>query len=114
MTQHLPIVADLGWTQGEITEALTGKLGPTWDDGDRALVSFVDELLHTVTVSDETFDKTARHFSNREIVELTMIPGFYRMLAGYVNVMRIPHEEAAPSFVKFANAPSKVHSQPKP
>jgi 4-carboxymuconolactone decarboxylase len=48
---------------------------------DRALVSFVDELCRTATVSEGTFDAVRELLGTPEIVELASTVGYYAMLA---------------------------------
>lgn len=110
MTQHVPVAKDLGWTDQHLTEVLTGKLNTPhfWDEADRAIHQYVIELLENVCVSDETFDAVARHLSRREIIEITMMPGQYRMLAGFLNAMKIPVVSVVdPAFLKWCNGPNK-------
>lgn len=48
---------------------------------ERVLVSFVDELCGTATVSDGTFDALRQLLEPPQIVELTTTVGYYTMLA---------------------------------
>ena len=47
---------------------------------ERILVSFVDELCRTRTVSDATFDAVRRLLGVRAVVELALTIGYYTML----------------------------------
>jgi 4-carboxymuconolactone decarboxylase len=47
---------------------------------ERVLVSFVDQLCETRTVSDETFDAVRRLLEVRAVVELALTIGYYTML----------------------------------
>lgn len=48
---------------------------------ERVLVSFVDELCGTRTVSDATFDTVRRLLGVRSVVELALTVGYYTMLS---------------------------------
>jgi 4-carboxymuconolactone decarboxylase len=50
-------------------------------DRERLLVSFVDELCATRTVTDATFDAAQRLLGIRAVVELALTIGYYSMLA---------------------------------
>jgi 4-carboxymuconolactone decarboxylase len=47
---------------------------------ERVLVSFVDQLCETRTVSEETFDAVRRLLEVRAVVELALTIGYYTML----------------------------------
>lgn len=54
-----------------------------FDDRERAVLSYVDELQRTRDVSDETFEGLRKHLSERQIVEVVVanaISGFYNLL----------------------------------
>ena len=50
----------------------------------------VDALLLISRTLPGPFEAAAAHLSNGELVEVVMICGFYRMLAGFLNSMRVP------------------------
>eukprot|EP00537_Pseudo-nitzschia_pungens_P012121 CAMPEP_0172396654 /NCGR_PEP_ID=MMETSP1061-20121228/26356_1 /TAXON_ID=37318 /ORGANISM="Pseudo-nitzschia pungens, Strain cf. pungens" /LENGTH=198 /DNA_ID=CAMNT_0013128585 /DNA_START=72 /DNA_END=668 /DNA_ORIENTATION=+ len=61
-------------------------------DREKALVAFAAELLHTSTVSDETYErtKTATGGNDSVLVEITSIVGYYTFVSYTLNVFRIP------------------------
>jgi hypothetical protein len=59
---------------------------------------FVDQVFTTTNVDDETFKATKPYFSERELVEITIMVGMYRMLAGFLNTFAIPMEEVTDNF----------------
>jgi 4-carboxymuconolactone decarboxylase len=78
---HLEPAATAG-VPAETIEVLRGepaRLGTR----ERVLVSFVDELCGTGTVSEGTFDAVRELLGPRETVELALTIGYYTML-GYV------------------------------
>lgn len=117
MTAHIHIAKGPGldWSDAKVTEAITGNLNTAefWDDGDRAVVKYADEVLHNVCVSDATFNEAAKHLTKGELVEATMIPGFYRMLAGHLNTMRVPVPAGGPGAKQIAqfNAPNRRQTE---
>jgi 4-carboxymuconolactone decarboxylase len=52
---------------------------------ERILVSFVDELCETRTVSDATFDAARRLLGVRAVVELALTIGYYTMLGSVMS-----------------------------
>ena len=76
---HSRLALEQGMTQEQI-DAL-----PDWaaksslfNDKQRAVLAYTDEMTRKVHVSDATFDALRPQFSNQQIVELTMT------IAGYI------------------------------
>ena len=81
--QHAAIAAAVGVGDEKIaavesSDLEAGCLLPA----ERAVLRFTRETLDDVGVSEETFDSASAHLSAREIVELLLVVGAYRMLAG--------------------------------
>lgn len=62
------------------------------DAQERAIVHFTAELLHTTTVSDETYAMTREAVGGKDavLVEITSIVGYYAFVSYTLNVFRIP------------------------
>ena len=55
-------------------DALPGwRESPLFDERERAALAFADEANRTLGVSDATFERARKHFSEREIVELVIL-----------------------------------------
>jgi 4-carboxymuconolactone decarboxylase len=80
--QHLV----LGQKVGLAPEACRALLYPEavgeFDDDERAVITMTDELFADDMVSDDTWARLARRWNEQQLVELLMLPGYYRMLAG--------------------------------
>lgn len=57
-----------------------------FDDRDRAVLAYVDEIHRGLVVSDATFAELRRHFDEEEIVEITWI----NAVEYYYNSMAVP------------------------
>ena len=78
---HAPIAAKAGLSPDIIAELKAGKR-PSGMAEDEALVyDFVTELTTTRKVSDETYARTKKAFSDQQIVDLTAVAGNYVMVA---------------------------------
>mmetsp|Transcript_5599 Transcript_5599/g.12216 ORF Transcript_5599/g.12216 Transcript_5599/m.12216 type:complete len:199 (+) Transcript_5599:138-734(+) len=74
-------------------EAVREKLVPLLEnDREKAVVTFTAELLHTSTVSDDTYETTKAALDNEDsvLVEITSIVGYYTYVSYTLNVFRIP------------------------
>jgi 4-carboxymuconolactone decarboxylase len=85
LAQHRLISVEAGLTQEQIDAAADPGSEHSWNDEDRMLLDFTAELLATHTVSDATWERLGTRFDDDQRVELLMLVGFYRMLAGVLN-----------------------------
>ncbi len=69
-----------------------------YNDTDRAVIRMVDELLERSEVSQQTWATLAKSFPDAELVELLLIAGFWRMIAGYLKTAKVPLDADVPSW----------------
>lgn len=89
--QHVAIALCAGVTDAEIV-ALTRDTGAGDTDRDRLLFAASDELNAGVTLSDATLKALRQQYDDRDITELVILVGHYRMLAGLLNTAALPLE----------------------
>ena len=78
---HVPIATKAGLS-GDIIAELKANKRPSKMAEDEALVyDFVTELTTTRKVSDETFARARKLFSDQQIIDLTAVAGNYVMVA---------------------------------
>ena len=96
--QHVLLGRRAGVTDAEMAR-LTGPVeGTGWATDDAALLDFVDELLSTSDVSDERWAVQRERWSDAQLLELVMLAGFYRMLAGFLNAVRVQPDGDLPGW----------------
>ena len=78
---HAPIAAKAGLSAGIIAGLKTGARPSGMAEDEAAVYDFVTELTTTRKVSDETYAKAKRVFSDQQIVDLTAVAGNYIMVA---------------------------------
>jgi 4-carboxymuconolactone decarboxylase len=96
--QHTRIGLDSGLSQAEV-ERLTVADPTGWSHDDSALIRLVDELCDADVVSEDTWDRLAVRWSERELLELLLLAGFYRMVSGMLNSVGValePHTQGWP------------------
>lgn len=93
--QHAPIGRRMGLTDIEI--ASLGQSGPAggWDDTDRAVIQFTDEVMAAGEASESTWEALTRNHDEIQLIELTLLVGYYQMLAGFLKTLRVPLEEGS-------------------
>lgn len=104
--QHTVIGRSAGLSDDEI-ERLADAGSGAWEEGDRALVAFVDELCGTECVSDATWQALRTRWSDAELLELLMLAGFYRMVSGLLISVGVALEPGTPGWPEGAT-PARV------
>lgn len=91
--QHVPIALDLGATQDQID-----ALGRS-DDGaacfsaaEKAALRFTREVVVDVRASEQALVEVRKHLSDREVVELIMMAGFYITLARLTETLGVEND----------------------
>jgi 4-carboxymuconolactone decarboxylase len=68
-----------------------------WGATDRALLNFTDQLIASTTVSDSAWDAVAAAYRQPDLmIELVMLIGFYRLLAGFLRTIRVERDPGLP------------------
>ena len=76
--QHVPkLAAGEGVSQEECDALREWRDSGLFDDRERATLGYVDAMTLEITVPDEVFAPLRAHFSDRQIVELTVMIGAY-------------------------------------
>jgi 4-carboxymuconolactone decarboxylase len=90
VNQHVPLhSAPEGLTQAE-TDALTDwHATGLFSERERAALAFTDASTREVDIPEPTFDALRRHFSERQIVELTVLIGTYNMHTRMCQALKI-------------------------
>lgn len=78
---HSPLAQKAGLSAEIIAELKAGTRPSNMAADEAAVYDFVTELTTTRKVSDETFAKAKRVFSDQQIVDLTAVAGNYIMVA---------------------------------
>lgn len=86
-----------------IAATLAKTLGPSQlSVRDAMLVSVVDELHDTSTISDGTWAELAAHFTSAQILEIIALTGYYHTISFMTNAVGVDLEAYAPRFSSVA------------
>ena len=92
-TKHVPIAMQAGASQEQI-DALPNWAGAScFNEQERAVLQYTDEVALNIRASDETFKKIAAFLSQKEIVELTTTIGYYGMVSRTLEALQIELED---------------------
>jgi alkylhydroperoxidase family enzyme len=91
--QHHAMALACGFTQAQIDGLQGWKTNGMFDESQRAVLAYVDELTTKPgRVDDATFAALAKHFKPNEIVELSLTATRYMGTAAFSNAMELKVE----------------------
>lgn len=91
--QHERISRDIGMSDALIDGIKAGPKAAIFDDTQRMVMNYVDDIVANVRASDVTFDPIKANFSVGELQELTMVIGFYMMTCRFLETFDIDIED---------------------
>jgi 4-carboxymuconolactone decarboxylase len=96
--QHVSIARQAGLTDAEITRVAQGatpgpegRTGPdsadpaSWAAEDATLLTAVDQLVADHVIGDAVWAELRGHYTDEQLIEVTLLAGHYAMLAGALN-----------------------------
>jgi alkylhydroperoxidase family enzyme len=96
--QHVRYSRELGIPDEEILGVRDPGHCPAFSDTDRRVIDLADELHDSVRVTRPTWTALEKVFTPSELVELVLIAGFWRMIAGFNNSAAIPLDAGVPGW----------------
>jgi len=96
--QHVRVARELGIAEEEILGVRDPERCKAYSDVDRAAIKAADEIHERAEVSPATWAVLQKAFGPEELVELLLVPGFWRMVAGYLKTAKVPLDEDVPSW----------------
>jgi AhpD family alkylhydroperoxidase len=89
LTHHRSLGSAAGLTDAEIESAVRGDHDHPWSTADRVLLDAADELLDRADLDDATWAALDGILDEEQRIELIVLVGFYRMLGGALNSLRV-------------------------
>jgi alkylhydroperoxidase family enzyme len=96
--QHVRVARDLKMSEEEILGVRDPGNCRAYSETDRAVIRMADELLDNSEVSLAAWTTLQKAFSNEELVELLLVAGFWRMIAGYLKSAKVALDAGVPSW----------------
>ena len=91
-TQHVPIALGVGVRQVQIDALPQWESSGQFDDAEKAILRYTDEVTMNIRVKDETFAAVRAIFSEEGVVELTTAIGFYGMVCRILETLQVELE----------------------
>jgi alkylhydroperoxidase family enzyme len=85
--QHIAIARAIGLSDTQTAALARGDA--LFSPRERALLAFTDELLDRPRVSDDTFAQACDWFPPREVVELMITIGYFRMIGALLTTLDV-------------------------
>jgi len=79
--QHTPVALQSGVSQAQLDAIGSWKESSSFDEEERAVLQYVDEVAQNIKVADATFEALNKHLNEQDIVEITLAIGWWGMLA---------------------------------
>ena len=97
---HVAAFADAARLTGEQVRAtVLGQAdAPCWSAAEQAMISAVDALHVSATLSEAEFVALSAHYDEAKIFEIILLCGFYRTVSYLANGLALPLEENAARF----------------
>ncbi len=89
LAHHARMARRAGLDEDALARVERGPEAPGWTARQRAMLSFVDELVGSRSVGDATWAAAAEHLSDAKLIELCLLVGHYEMLATTIGALRL-------------------------
>ena len=82
-----------------------GPSAAVFDDAQREVMAFTDDVVANVRASDATFEAVRKRLGDRALQELTMTVGYYMMVSRYLETFDVDIEEGEAPVVSVLGDP---------
>lgn len=107
--QHERIGRDLGMSEALITAIHAGPDAAVFDELQRMVMRYTDDVVKNVRASDATFKPLTERLSLQEMQELTVTIGYYMMVSRFLETFDVDIEAPGGKGVTFPDS-QKVKS----
>ncbi|MFI1014750.1 carboxymuconolactone decarboxylase family protein [Streptomyces sp. NPDC020965] len=85
LTHHRGFGLRAGLTETEVARTAAGPEAEGWSPHDAALLTAADELHRLAVISDDTWNQLAARYDTPQLIEVTVLAGYYRMWSAALN-----------------------------
>ncbi len=95
--QHAAVALEAGLSQEQIDSISNWRNSGEFNDEERAVLQYTDEVAQKVKVTDRAFNTLRNFFNEQSIVELTLTVGYYGMIARLLVPLQVEVDEGVGS-----------------
>jgi 4-carboxymuconolactone decarboxylase len=81
-----------GLTPEQVTALANWRDSNLFSEQQRALLAYTDAMTRDIEVAEPVFAEVQKHFSERQVVELSMLIGAYNMLTRFLKALKVDPE----------------------
>jgi alkylhydroperoxidase family enzyme len=97
----------VGLTDAQLRSIARGSAtDPCWSGHDALVIEAVDALYDTGTVDDALWARLAGEFADEQLLDLTLLCGWYHAISFVANAAGVEPEDWAPRFADVAGGPA--------
>jgi len=93
--QHKRLARKAGLAPEKIAALTEGGDLRVFDERERFVIDFTDQVVHHVKVNDAMFAQARERFGERQLAELVLTIGFYMMVSRFLENYEVDIEEPA-------------------
>jgi len=97
-SEHIRNAAAEGLSSDQIAVLTKRTAAGTWSDAERDLIEITDELCAGNDIADATWSRISGQWTDKELVEIVILVGYYRLVGMFTRALRIPVEEDVESW----------------
>jgi 4-carboxymuconolactone decarboxylase len=94
-THHTALAVQAGIPQAAVDDIGAGRVPVSLQPAEQAIANYICELFSPQSVSDATFAALARHFTPRQITDISLSATYYRALGTLVMAFGVEVESPA-------------------
>ena len=79
----------------DIERIIEGPDAPGWDPFEATLCRAADEIHDDGCIGDSTWDAMAREYDEQQLLQATMLVGYYHLVSYVLNSLGVPLEPGA-------------------
>jgi alkylhydroperoxidase family enzyme len=106
--QHERIGRELGMSDALIKAVHAGADDPAFDDVQRMVMRYTDDIVKNVRASDATFNPLKARLSLQEMQELTVTIGYYMTVSRFLETFDVDIEQPGTAGVKFPDSQKRT------
>ncbi|MBQ73756.1 MAG: carboxymuconolactone decarboxylase [Gammaproteobacteria bacterium] len=96
-SQHTVMAKAVGVTEAEIEQVILGAEG-NWNEFDKALMTAVDELHSSSSITDVTWRRLSSHYSEHQMMDFVFTVGQYTLVSMALNSFGVEIDEGYSGF----------------
>lgn len=100
--QHIEVGLKNGLTDKDVLNVSTGASAFA-NEREKSLIASCDEFVAQQFISENTWHKLSQFFSEKLLIEISMLIGHYQMLAGFLNSTGLRLEPSAENVMRAFN-----------